>query len=114
MNFMAGQLENGDFVMTGCRIERVGRGSHNDVILGARPEDIKIVQHGESHINAILYSVELTGDQTIVTAKLIDSYFTVREDKEFEGSIDQPVKIRLDKSKVFLFDRSTGERIRFY
>lgn len=113
MNFIAGQLENGDFVMAGCRIEKVGEGSQNDVILGTRPEDVKIVHHGESHIDAILFSVELTGDQTIVTAKLNDSYFTVREDKEYEGSIDQPVKIRLDKSKIFLFDRATGERIRF-
>lgn len=113
MNFLHGDLGDGDFVMKGCRIEKVGNGSRKDVILGVRPEDMKIVSAGKSHIEAILYSVELTGDQTIVTAKLGDDNVTVREDKEYDGTIDQPVKIRVDESKVFLFDASTGNRIRF-
>ena len=113
MNFFYGELVDGDFAMKGCRIEQVGKGSRKDVVLGVRPEDMKIVSDGKSHIEAVLYSVELTGDQTIVTAKLDEHYFTVREDKEYDGTIDQPVKIRVNESKVFLFDTSTGTRIRF-
>jgi multiple sugar transport system ATP-binding protein len=113
MNFLNGELINGDFVAENCRLEKVGQGSSQDVCLGVRPEDMKMVAGGKSHIEAILYSVELTGDQTIVTAKLGDEYFTVREDKEYEGIIDQRVKIWVDASKVFLFDASTGKRMRF-
>ena len=113
MNFFYGELVDGDFTMKRCLIEQVGKGSRKDVVLGVRPEDMRIVNDGKSHIEAVLYSVELTGDQTIVTAKLDEHYFTVREDKEYDGAIDQPVKIRVDESKVFLFDTSTGTRIRF-
>ncbi|UCE51343.1 MAG: ABC transporter ATP-binding protein [Desulfobacterales bacterium] len=113
MNFLNGELIDGDFITEKCRIQKVGKGSHGDVILGVRPEDMKMVVSGQSHLEAILYSVELTGDQTIVTAKLGDDYFTVREDKEYEEAIDQHVKIWVDASKVFLFESSTGKRIRF-
>jgi multiple sugar transport system ATP-binding protein len=112
MNFLNGELVDGDFVTENCRIQKVGKGSRGDVNLGVRPEDMKMVAGGQSHVEAILYSVELTGDQTIATAKLGDDYFTVREDKEYEGTIDQRVKIWVNASKVFLFDSSTGERIR--
>lgn len=112
MNFLNGDLKNGDFVAPGCHIKKIGKGSRDKVILGVRPEDMKIVENAESHIEAVLYSVELTGDQTIVTAKLGESDITVREDKDYEGVIDQTVKIKLDESKVFLFDAKTGHRIR--
>lgn len=90
-----------------------GRGSRKNVILGVRPEDMRIVDNGESQLEAVLYSVELTGDQTIVTAKLGETDLTVREDKEYEGVIDQPIKIKVDVSNLYLFDADTGDRIRF-
>jgi multiple sugar transport system ATP-binding protein len=112
MNFLSGELTNGDFVTENCRVQEIGKGSRDDVLLGIRPEDMKIVSSGQSHLEAVLFSVELTGDQTIVTAKLGDDYFTVREDKEYEGTIDQRVKIRVDSSRTFLFEGSSGNRIR--
>jgi len=113
MNFLEGELKNGDFVMPGCVVKGSGRGSRKNVILGVRPEDMRIVDNGESQLEAVLYSVELTGDQTIVTAKLGETDLTVREDKEFDGVIDQPIKIKVDVSSVYLFDAGTGDRIRF-
>ncbi len=113
MNFLKGRLVEGHFVMPGCRIEKVGQNSRRDVILGVRPEDMQIVTQGRSQLDAVIYSVELTGDQTIVTAKMEDDYVIVRENKEYDGAIDQPVKIRVVESKVYLFDAETGDRIRF-
>ncbi len=113
MNFLRGEVTNGDFVTGNCRVQQVGKGSRDDVLLGIRPEDMKIVSSGQSQLEAVLYSIELTGDQTIVTAKLGDDYITVRESKEFEGGIDQRVKICLDSSRTFLFEAPNGKRIRF-
>jgi multiple sugar transport system ATP-binding protein len=112
MNFLNGGLKDDDFVMPGCCIKGVGQGSRKNVILGVRPEDMKIVENREGQIEAILYSVELTGDQTIVTAKLGETDLTVREDKDYGGAIDQAVQIKVDESKVFLFEAATGDRIR--
>ncbi len=112
MNFLSGLLENGDFVMPGCRIKGIGNTSRENVILGARPEDMRIVAEGNGQIQAVIYSVELTGDQTIVTAKMGEADLTVREDKDYDGAIDQAVHIKLDESKIFLFDSASGDRIR--
>ncbi len=112
MNFLSGELENGDFVMPGCCIKGIGNTSRENVILGARPEDMQIVAEGNGQIQAVIYSVELTGDQTIVTAKLGETELTVREDKDYDGAINQAVHIRLDESKIFLFEAATGDRIR--
>ncbi len=112
MNFLSGELEDGDFVMPGCRIRGIGKHSRKSITLGVRPEDMQIVEDGAGQIEAVLYSVELTGDQTIVTAKLGETDLTVREDKDYDGAIDQAVHIKLDESKVFLFDAATGDRIR--
>ncbi len=112
MNFLSGLLENGDFVMPGCCIKGIGNTSRENVILGARPEDMQIVAEGNGQIQAVIYSVELTGDQTIVTAKLGETELTVREDKDYDGAINQAVHIKLDESKIFLFEAATGDRIR--
>ncbi len=112
MNFLSGELENGDFVMPGCCIKGIGNTSRENVILGARPEDMQIVAEGNGQIQAVIYSVELTGDQTIVTARLGETELTVREDKDYDGAIDELVHIKLDESEIFLFDSATGDRIR--
>ena len=65
-----------------------------------------------SHLEATLYSIELTGDQTIVTSKMGSNFVTINEDKDFESNLDLPVKIKLDKDKIFFFDSLSGKRIR--
>jgi multiple sugar transport system ATP-binding protein len=112
MNLIHGEIESGNFFAEGCLINNVDKDSKKDVILGIRPEDMEIVQKGTSHLEATLYSIELTGDQTIVTSKMGSNFVTINEDKDFESNLDLPVKIKLDKAKIFFFDSLSGERIR--
>ena len=112
MNLIHGEIESGNFFTEGCLINNVKKDSKKDVILGIRPEDMEIVQKGTSHLEATLYSIELTGDQTIVTSKMGSNFVTINEDKDFESNLDLPVKIKLDKAKIYFFDSLSGERIR--
>ena len=112
MNLIHGEIESGNFFAEGCLINNVDKDSKKDVILGIRPEDMEIVQNGTSHLEATLYSIELTGDQTIVTSKMGSNFVTINEDKDFESNLDIPVKIKLDKAKIFFFDSLSGKRIR--
>jgi multiple sugar transport system ATP-binding protein len=112
MNLIHGEIESGNFFAEGCLINNVDKDSKKDVILGIRPEDMEIVQKGTSHLEATLYSIELTGDQTIVTSKMGSNFVTINEDKDFESNLDLPVKIKLDKAKIFFFDSLSGKRIR--
>ena len=111
MNFIKGDIENGQFIANGCLIKNIEKDPMIDVILGIRPEDMEIVNNEPSHIQAMIYSIELTGEQTIVTAKLDSNFITIREDKDYESDLDIPVKIKVDITKSFLFDSLSGKRI---
>ena len=111
MNFIKGDIENGQFVANGCLIKNIEKDPMKNVILGIRPEDMEIVNNEPSHIQAMIYSIELTGEQTIVTAKLDSNFITIREDKDYENDLDIPVKIKVDITKSFLFDSLSGKRI---
>ena len=111
MNFIKGDIENGQFVANGCLIKNIEKDPMKNVILGIRPEDMEIVNNEPSHIQAMIYSIELTGEQTIVTAKLDSNFITIREDKDYESDLDIPVKIKVDITKSFLFDSLSGKRI---
>ena len=111
MNFIKGDIENGQFIANGCLIKNIEKDAMEDVILGIRPEDMEIVNNEPSHIQAMIYSIELTGEQTIVTSKLDSNFITIREDKDYESDLDIPVKIKIDITKTFLFDSISGKRI---
>ena len=111
MNFIKGNIENGQFVSNGCMIKNIEKDPMKDVILGIRPEDMKIVYDEPSHIQAMIYSIELTGEQTIVTSKMDSNFITIREDKDYENDLDIPIKIKIDITKSFLFDSMSGKII---
>ena len=82
-----------------------------NVILGIRPEDMSIVEGSEFDFEASLYSIELTGDQTIVTLKSGSDLITIREDKEYENELNQNVKIKINSENIYFFESETGNRI---
>ncbi len=112
MNFIEGELRDGKFTGPGVEVPGAGRGSHPKAVLGARPEDLTITTAGDGHLSAAIYSVELTGDATLVTLRLRDGFVALRADKDFDQPIDSPIAVRVDPAKIFLFDAETEERIR--
>ena len=60
---------------------------------------------------APIYSVELTGEVTLVTVRLGDDFVSIRADKDFTAGIDEQVNVRINPEKTFLFDSATEQRI---
>jgi multiple sugar transport system ATP-binding protein len=116
MNLIKGEVKDGAFVGTGgLRVEGLGRANVEQAVLGVRPEDIHVVGGKEAGINlaAPIYSVELTGESTLVTVHAGDGLLTMRADKNFVGDFDQVIGIKTARDRVFLFDQQTGRRIDF-
>jgi|TARA_B100000959_G_scaffold287579_1_gene374421 multiple sugar transport system ATP-binding protein len=113
MNFFNGDLKNGNFLSEECEFSGLGKDSFNNVVLGVRPEDMEIVSDNNFQFEAKIYSIELTGDQTIVSLKIGSNLITMKEDKDYENELDQIVKIKLNMEKIFLFDSNSGNRINF-
>ncbi len=112
MNFIRGQVKDGNFEGPEVRVEGVGGGTHGAAILGVRPEDVTLVNGEGVHFTAPIYSVELTGEVTLVTVRLDQDFVAIRADKDFGGKIDDSVNVRISTDQTFLFDSATEQRIR--
>ena len=111
MNLLKGDLENGTFVGPSTRVEGVGKGSRAGVILGIRPEDISVATPGQGNLNSSLYSLEPTGDQTLVSALAGDQMVVAKGARTFRQELETPICLGFDVSRCYLFDAASGARI---
>ena len=73
--------------------------------------EVVLVPVGGRADAAPIYSVELTGEVTLVTVRLGDDFVSIRADKDFTAGIDEQVNVRINPEKTFLFDSATEQRI---
>lgn len=113
MNFVTGAIRNGVFEAEGVQVSLPGAVDHGDVKMGFRPEDSRIVATGEGLLDANIFTVEMTGDQVLVTLRLKGEPLVVKMPKDFEIEADQSAGITLDPQHLYFFDSATGTRLRF-
>ena len=111
MNLIPGALENGDFIGPDTRVPGAGQGSRAKVVLGVRPEDMEIVPDEDGHLRSKLYSLEPTGDVTLVTAFAGEQLVVAKGPRVFRQKVDTPIALRFLEGRVFLFDGESGSRI---
>jgi len=112
MNFIEGEIVNSAFECEAGCIALPSLPSRRQITLGFRPEDANIVEVGHEQLKGQLYSIDLTGKETIVTCRVGQSRVVVRADKNFDCEMDQLLGITVDVNKVCLFDTVTGARVR--
>jgi multiple sugar transport system ATP-binding protein len=113
MNLIQGELANGVFTSDGIRVGGLGKAGARKAILGVRPEDAHVVPADDAAANLVapIYSVELTGESTLVSVQIGGQLISLRADKEFVGDFDQKIGISLAPERVFLFDAESEARI---
>ena len=111
MNLVHGALQDGDFVAPGLRIAGVGGGSHPDVVLGVRPEDVHLAEPGQADVAGPVYTFELTGDAVLVTAAIGPTRITARGDRHLRLTMGEQVGLRISRDHLFLFDAKTEARL---
>jgi multiple sugar transport system ATP-binding protein len=107
-------LDAGPFKIATSDFSRVlNKATSSEVLLGIRPEDIKILRgkvKGKRDFTASIYTIEPLGIETVVMIKAGEEMLRVRLPGEFRASIGDEVGIAFDKQKIYIFDRRTGER----
>jgi multiple sugar transport system ATP-binding protein len=83
-----------------------------EVVLGVRPEDVKI--HLEKlpaapPVDAEIYVTEPLGNETIVDIKVGDAVIKVLAESDFPGQPGQRVRIGLNARKLHFFDAATHQ-----
>jgi multiple sugar transport system ATP-binding protein len=112
MNFLNGELVAGQFVSgQGHFATRTGV-TNKAVTAGLRPEDCRVTTPQAGKIAGTVYATELIGDHTLVTCRVGDATVTVKADKTVQHGMDEPIGVDFHEARTFLFDTTSGERIR--
>ena len=111
MNLIHGSMGKGVFTGPETVVPKAGKAT-GKVTFGIRPEDVSVVAKGKGHVNTFLYSLEPTGDQTLVTVRLGENLLVARADRDFRQAIDTPIALNFDVARAYLFDGVSGDRIR--
>ncbi|MEL7460486.1 MAG: ABC transporter ATP-binding protein [Pseudomonadota bacterium] len=112
MNFVEGAIQNGAFTGPGVHLPAPGLTDASGVTLGFRPEDCQVVGEGAGQVDARVFTLEMTGDQTLVTFRAGDKPLVVKMPKDFEIASGTNAGIAFDPAQACFFDTETGARLR--
>ena len=110
MNLVNGTIENGTFTAQNIEISGLDKNFNGPITLGFRAEDAQIDDKGTSLV-APVYSMELLGDATMVTAQVDGMIVSIKASKDFRAKIGDTVKVVIPASICHLFDHKTGEHL---
>jgi len=116
MNLLEGEIAGRAFVAEGFRVPGAPMGARAGVVLGIRPEDVRIVAEGDggtSHVAGKIYAVEPMGDHTLVCVHAGGQVVNVKTDRAFRQAIDTPVTLAFDPADLHWFDSQSGQRLAF-
>ena len=112
MNLLHGKLDAGAFLLGDTRIGTTSHASSADAVLGVRPEDCRVIEAAAGTLMAEVYSTELIGDHTLVTARLGADMLTLKAGKDFDAPVGTALGIAIAPERTYLFDGPTGVRLR--
>lgn len=112
MNFVEGSISNGVFSAAGISVAAKQLPDTSAVTLGFRPEDCTVVEKGQGQLDAQVFTLEMTGDQSLVTFRSGDKSMVVKMSKDFEIATDSVAGIAFDPAQACFFDTTSGYRLR--
>ena len=107
MNLMQGEISGGTFTGKNVRIEGLSA-PDGPVQLGFRAEDAGCRQRGQRQITVPLYTIELLGDATMLTARAGGALVSVKAGKEFRAEIGDTVSFSIPPASATCFTTKRG------
>jgi multiple sugar transport system ATP-binding protein len=109
MNLLPGAAEDGRFTRPDGSVD--GICARGPVLLGQRPEDLRIVAPEAADLRGEVFSSELLGDSVLIGVGLGRDLVTVKTGPGGQRRVGEPVGLALDHSKLHLFEAGSGRRI---
>ena len=111
MNLISGTVRDGVFEAEGVRVPGVPASGHRPIVLGVRPEDLGVADSGGGHADGSVYARELTGEAVLVTVTVGGQLLVARGPRQLRLQAGQAASLRLDPSRIHLFDAQTEQRL---
>jgi multiple sugar transport system ATP-binding protein len=103
MNLINGTIADGKFVHAAGSVPVSGL-PDGPIILGVRPEDIKLSEPGAADITGTVFSSELLGDSVLLGVTAGTDLINVKVGPRNGRQIGEPISIGLDRGKLHAFD----------
>jgi len=111
MNLIHGEIVDGMFRADTFPVVRVNAASRAKLVLGIRPEDIKVVGAGQGDLDAAVFASENTGESVLMTVQVGGQRLTAKADRYAKEGIDDVIGLKIYTSHTYLFDEQTHARI---
>jgi ABC-type sugar transport system ATPase subunit len=115
MNLLPARLENGQVTLADGAALPFAHAGAQDVLCGARPEDLVWVPPGGTPQGACLRGTALTveplGADTLVTMQFADTEIACRLPPRSVRRAGEALTLTLDPARLHLFDRASGRRL---
>jgi len=94
-------------------VRRFARIQNEDrVILGIRPENMKIGSEDQNAVKGEIYVIEPLGRDKLVNVKIGTNRIKVIASQDYNGNMGENVFIHFDLEKIHLFDSENGKSLR--
>ena len=70
-----------------------------------------MAEPGKGSLNSTLYSLEPTGDQTLVAVLADEQLVVAKGHRSFRQALDTDIALSFDRQRCYLFDEASGGRI---
>ena len=113
MNLIEGGIEAGRFkTTTGVSVADVHRPDQAGAVLGVRADDLSVGDPGSGDIDVEVYAFENTGEATFTTFRWGNQRVIARGDRHLRKNQGDTVGITVNPEHLYLFDQTSGERLR--
>ena len=110
MNLVDGHLQGGTFKAQNMIIPGFDTNLDGPITLGFRAEDAN-VSNVPAELNFQVYSLELLGDSTMVTARVGEGLVSIKAGKDYRTNIGADFSAHITASLCHLFDAQSGQLI---
>jgi multiple sugar transport system ATP-binding protein len=95
-------------------LEAAKTATSSEIVLGIRPQDIRVYREAKAKKNLIeasLYTTEPLGDMMILDLQIGDQIIKAVVSPDFEAETVKKLWLKFPVNKIYLFDRKTGKAL---
>jgi multiple sugar transport system ATP-binding protein len=111
MNLLQGVCEGCVFRHAGGAVSGIPEAMPQTIVLGQRPEDLRLAPVGEGDLAGNVFSSELLGDSTLVGVAVGPDLINVKVGPAEGLALGTQVGIAFNRDKLHVFDRASGNRL---
>lgn len=112
MNFLHGKVQGGLFHTSDHQLDASGIRDIPDAVAGIRAEDVAICPTSDADLTGTVYSVEPTGEATLIVVEYGSERITIKADKTVRPEVDEQIGLRFSPSGLRFFNNSDQQRVR--